>query len=104
MSEDRHIRSGQRYRAREDIAVLFLTHWTAPFTGGGKAIIPSGTIFTVTLDPPAAATGVHCDPEDYAALERRLVSERDRSASNYSGFSLVIGLESIRSRCDRLSG
>jgi hypothetical protein len=103
MSEQ-DIRAGSRYRAREDLPVLYLTHWSAAFTGGGEGILPAGTAFKVALDPPTTATAASCDPEDYAALELLLVPEQIRDATNYSNFSLVIDLAAIRNRCDRVSG
>jgi hypothetical protein len=94
------VRKGQRYRTRDDMSILYLTHWNTPFTGGGKGVLPSGTMVTVAADPPAGATAVYCDPDGGRDLERALVPESERSDAKYAGFSLAIDLEALRKRCD----
>jgi len=96
------IAQGQRYRTQVDLPVNFLTHWEAPFTGGGHAILPRGTIFTIHLDPPDGATAASCDPENYDELEKAIVPAADRNAPKYSGFSLSVDLAALRDSCERL--
>lgn len=94
------IRKGQRFRTRVDTEVNYLTHWMAPFTGGGKGILPAGTILTVTLDPPPGVKGAGCDPENREAIEAILIPEAERSAPKYGGFTIVVAQDWLRNQCD----
>jgi hypothetical protein len=97
------VRKGERYRTLRDLEVGVLTHYRAPFTGGGRAILPAGEIFTVAIDPPAHAVAASCDPQRYEALHEKLVSEEDRGGHNYSGYSLVVEFDSIERDCEMVS-
>jgi len=99
MDDDNRIRQGQRYRTLKDLKVLFLTQWSAPYTGGGEGILPAGSVFTIELDPPAHAMAASCRPENYAEVERRMVPEDERTSAKYGGFTLVIDLDVIRTQC-----
>jgi hypothetical protein len=94
------IRKGQKYRTLEPINVDFLTHWRAPYTGGGSGTLAAGEVFVIKMDPPAGATAASCDAER-KEVEKLLVPEADRNEPKYNGFSLVIGFEIIRTRCER---
>ena len=85
------IRKGQRYRALEDLSVKFLTHWKAPFTGGGRAMMPAGTAFTVVADPPWFTFSVRCVPDDFP------------EPPGDAGLTVFIRKRSIRTRCERLA-
>jgi hypothetical protein len=97
------VRKEQRYRALRNLEVGVLTHYRAPFTGGVRAVLPAGEIFTVALDPPPHAVGASCNPQRYEALHEELVPEEDRTAQNYSGYSLIIEFDSIERDCERVS-
>lgn len=79
-----------------------MTYWAAPFTGGGKAILPAGTVFTIARDPVWWAFAAECEPEDRDSVERTIVPEEDRRAESYAGFRVFIRLAAIRNRCDAL--
>ena len=95
------IRKGQRYRSLEAIPVRYLTHWRAPFTGGGSGTLPAGEAFVVRDDPHFWSTLVSCDAERAEDIETLLVPEADRNAQTYAGFTLFVGLKTIRSKCQR---
>ena len=38
---------GDIFEAVHDTPVEYLTHWKAPFTGGGTGVLPAGTKFRV---------------------------------------------------------
>ena len=80
--------------------VLYLTHWYAPFTGGGTGVLPAGTVFVVEDDPRPTATAVACKPENTSAIEALLVPEKERSDKKYGGFHLSMKLDVIGSQCD----
>jgi hypothetical protein len=82
------------------LEVGVLTHYRAPFTGGARAILRAGEVFTVALDPPAHATAASCEPQRYEALQEELVPKEDRTAGNYSGYSLIIEFGSIERDCE----
>ena len=63
-------------------------------------MVPAGTVMTVAADPASDATVVYCDPDDCEALEAALVPPTERADVKYSGFSLMIDLDLIGSRCD----
>jgi hypothetical protein len=94
------VRKGQRYRTREAMDVLYLTHWTTSFTGGGKGRLPAGTMLTVAEDPAQGATAARCDPDNAAQLEPALVPKSERTDAKYAGFSLTIDLDVLRDRCE----
>lgn len=78
---------GDLYEALIDQEIEFLTSWTAPFTGSGKATLHKGEriwIDSETVDKNPI--GAYALPVDYVTLETRMVSEQDRTAPNYNGF------------------
>jgi hypothetical protein len=82
---------GDVYEALDDTPILFLTHWRAPFTDGGRGTLPKGTRVRVKVsDWMREPLGVYAYPLDGSRIERLLVSEEDRKAAKYSGFSLSI--------------
>ena len=94
------IKAGQRFRLREPLETTLLLHYSAPFTGDAEATLPAGTLLEVLSDPPPAATGVYCRPSPYPALEVSLVPSAQRGDPRYTGFSLVISLQYLRTECD----
>ena len=87
-------RDGEIYEAMEDFRVSFVTHWSAPFTGGGDGILPKGTRVRVRVfDPEPVA--VYADAENASELENLLVPDEDRQAPKYGGYSLSISTEDL---------
>jgi hypothetical protein len=85
---------GDIYESLRDLEVSFLTHWKAPFTGGGTGTLPSGTRVRVHVyDPEPVA--VAAEAFDNPALEGVLVALEDRKAHNYGGYSLHITTEQL---------
>ena len=69
---------GDIYEALDETPVNFLTHWAAPFTGGGSGILPKGTqvrveVFSIEPEPIA----VCAQPLEREAIEARLVEVSD---------------------------
>jgi len=100
MSEH-HPRRGDRYVVTAEFQAIMLTHWFAPFTGGGSRPIPVGLEFIVTVDPPAKATAVNGQPHPSDVWEKMLVDERERTAEKYGGYSVSIPLTDLATHCPR---
>lgn len=97
---------GDRFRVVKAIQVRPLTHWHAPFTGGGRpgSLLP-GEVVRVFSDTPALAFGVGCvvDPEErLRALEIEFVEEEDRAHPKYAGYSFVIDFNTLLESFERL--
>ncbi len=87
-------RDGEVYAAIGDFNVSFLTHWRAPFTGGGEGVLPSGTRVRVHVSH-AEPILVYADAENASDLELALVPAEDRLAPKYGGYSLSISTEDL---------
>lgn len=72
------IKVGQEYKALEDIEVICMTSWEAPFTGGYDRVLPLGEVFTIINDPQEHATAVCCRPENYEKLHKEFIPLSDR--------------------------
>jgi hypothetical protein len=83
--------NGDVYEALDDTPVRFLTHWRAPFTGGGSGTLPKGSrvrvlVFSFNPEPVSVAA----DPLERGFLEPLLVPESERKDPKYGGFRLSI--------------
>jgi len=85
---------GEVYEALHDVQVRFVTHWRAPFTGGGSGLLPAGSRVRVEVyftQEPISVYAQALDPN----LETMLVPMEDRSAPKYGGYSLSITTEQL---------
>lgn len=93
------VRGGDRFRVTRAIEVSCLTHWNAPFTGGGnRGVLRPNEIIRVLSDPGTFAWAAACVPdseERARQLEAEFVPEEDRRDPKYAGFSFVIGLADL---------
>ena len=89
-------RNDDLFQCIEDIEVAFLTHWRAPYTGGGRGVLPKGTKVRVLVSPnvrePAA---YYARPIDNGSVEAALVPVAERTSAKYDGFSLVLGIAEL---------
>ena len=91
-------RRGQRYRARVDVPVTCMTSWATPFTGGYERVLPAGEIVVIANDPPAGATAVYAEPENYRRLHAVMVPLSDRLQFwVYRGYYLALRLAQLES-------
>lgn len=96
-----NVARGQRYRAKVDVTVTAMTSWATPFTGGYTRVLPKGEVVTIANDPPAGATAVYADPENYRRLHGLMVPKRDRLQFwIYRGYYLSIGLAQLEADFD----
>lgn len=79
------------YELLDDAEISFVTHWSAPFTGGGKGLLRKGSRVCIA-DPVSGPEpiGVYAEPLDKDSVESALVPEAERKAEDYAGFSLWI--------------
>lgn len=99
---DNPVRQGERVKTMADIEVTVMTHWGAPYTGGGTAVLPAGTVVVARSDQLPNVPGFSCIPEDAETLERQLVREEDRRAETYGGYSLSFVLDDIGTKLEPL--
>jgi len=100
---NRPVRAGERFVVAQDIEVLVGTHWSAPFSGGHRSVLPAGTIVVATYDQSADAPGFDCVPADYEALESHLAPAKDRQAAKYDGYSLSFTIDDIGPKLESLA-
>ena len=94
MLEMRFPSRGDVYEALED----YLTHWRAPFTGGGRGTLRKGDRVTVDHEPvDSMALSVYAAPVDQS-VEARMVPASDRSDPKYDGYSLVLRTADLNRR------
>ena len=92
-------RKGDVFEAMEDVELNFLTHWLAPFTGGGKGILKRGERILVADDPfELHPILMHVRAENHPLIEERMVSSTDRSSDKYGGFTLQATTADLNSR------
>ena len=82
-------RPGDIYEAVRDVQLAYVTHWRAPFTGGGECVFPAGARLAVlvpheTVEP----VGVYASPLEYGRFEQVVVPEAERRSEKYEGYSL----------------
>jgi hypothetical protein len=86
----------EEFEATKEVTIDFVTHWQAPFTGGGTGKLPMGTRVRVSVSgPDPEPIGVYAAPLDCKRVEAELVPSADRLASKYAGFSLWISIEQL---------
>jgi len=83
-------KGGEIYEAIDDVEVLYMTSWGAPFTGGGNVIFPKGETIKVATPNRPKPTSVYCEAVNYKKLHHLVVPEKDRSAPDYGGYYFAI--------------
>lgn len=86
----RYPREGEVYEAIEDVTISYMTSHYAPFTGGGKAVLPKGERVRVSKPIENQPVGVYCDPLRYDRLHDLIVPAEERANECYSGYYLSI--------------
>jgi hypothetical protein len=92
-------RNDDLYECIEDASVSFVTHWRAPFTGGGTGTVPKGTTVRLVVNPAVVRpSAYYARPVDREAIEVILVPVADRTDSKFDGLSLVLTIEDLSKR------
>lgn len=86
---------GEHYETVDSVDVDYLTHWQAPYTGGGKGKLIKGTRVRVVVDAVMPnPIGVYAYPLE-KKLESQMVPLEDRTSRKYGGFSLWIPIAQL---------
>lgn len=96
------LKADDRYKPKQDIRVIGMTAWGAPFTGGHDVILPKGVEFKILSNPRQEATAVYCEIIDYAKWEKIFVPEEDRKNKKYSNYYICIDIEEIKNNCEKI--
>jgi hypothetical protein len=99
MAMDAAPRNDDLYECLLDTPVEFVTHWRAPYTGGGTGTLPKGTKVRILVDSavyrPAA---YYARPVDAETLSLVLIPHEERANPKFDGFSLVLTLDDLEKR------
>ena len=96
-------RNDHLYESIEDTPVRFVTHWRAPFTGGGTGTVPKGTRVRLLVIPQVVQpSAYYARPLDSHAIEALLVPVKERTDSKFDGLSLVLTIDDLSKRFRRL--
>ena len=80
-------KKGDLYESKCDQTVQFMTAWSAPFTGGGEAMLFKRERIWVENDPLGERPlGTYALPVEYERLEERMVPLEDRENPRFGGF------------------
>ena len=82
---------GEIYEAACNVEIMCLTHWRAPFTGGDRVTVISGTQIRIEVreaDPEPIA--VYARPLEYESWESKFVPLAVRESAKYDGYSLSV--------------
>ena len=93
----------EEWLANEKFEVSYLTHWEAPYTGGGECELPEGTVLKVISDPPGHAKAAGCRPVNYDEMEAIVIPEDVRQSPKYAGYMFSIPFERFGTTLDRQS-
>ncbi len=90
-------REGDVYIAVRDVPACSMIYFRAPFTGGEKVLIPSGTRIRVPLDPVYEnPITILASPTDYKEMEKDFVPESDLRDPKYAGYGLAIDIHEFK--------
>lgn len=92
-------KKGDLYESKIDQEVDYLTHWLAPYTGGGTTKLHKGEKIWIEFDykkhrqyRPISAYAL---PVNYYEIEKRVVPSSERNAGKYDGFCFSISTNSL---------
>lgn len=92
-------RQGDRFVVATAFEARLLLRRESTFADGGLHRLPEGFAFTVTFDPPDAATAIAADIEPEA--EVAMVEDAVRGDATYDGCSLVVPFDDLGRCCRR---
>jgi len=92
------IKSGQIYRAIDDVKTLGMVICKAAGSGGFYCTIPKGTKVVIENDPWPwpISKGVYAAPLNYRELEDKLVPLEERSSPIYDMYTLVLTFKDLK--------
>ena len=87
----RYPHDGEVYEAITDVEIHYLTHWSAPYTGGETFVLKQGERIIVEVsDHNPKPISVYAKSTQIERLEREIIPEETRTSEKYGGYSLGI--------------
>ena len=86
----RYPKEGDIYTSIQDYEIDYMTAHNAPYTGGGKSILPKGESIKISKPISEKPIGVYCDPINYDKLHDQIVSKEDLENPYYSNYYFSI--------------
>lgn len=83
-------KEGEVYEAITNFDIHYMTSHNAPFTGGGRSILPQGERVRVRSVSHEKPIGVYCDPLRYDDLHHLIVPQEEREYPSYVSYYLSI--------------
>jgi hypothetical protein len=76
--------------------VDYITHWAAPYSGGGKGKLPVGTRIRVLVSRhETEPVAVYADPLDDGRFAQEWVPESRERPAKYGGFNLYVSVKQL---------
>lgn len=88
-------KGGEVFEAVQDVQISYLTHFMAPFTGGGKTKLLKGERIIVSKPNRKKPLTYYCYPIKDEEIENRVIPVLERNDPTYNGFSLSIDTQSL---------
>lgn len=86
---------GEKYESIKDVEITYLTHWRAPFTGGGKFILIKGQVVIVETPNHEKPISVYCEALNKGEIEKKVITDEQLNNPKYAGYSLSIDTISL---------
>ncbi|MDI6401717.1 hypothetical protein QLX67_06915 [Balneolaceae bacterium ANBcel3] len=82
---------GDLYVSSTELLVTYITVWAAPFSHGGKALLPKGEKIWIDTDlSDTKPLLVYASPVDFKKIEQVMIPEVQRTEEGYGGFCLSL--------------
>lgn len=93
--------AGQVWEALEDTPVSYIIWYTAPYSDGGKTVLPKGERLRIDRHARDRPIYTGCEALRHAEMESVLIPEHTRKSRKYNGYGLGIRT-AVLNRCCRL--
>lgn len=88
-------KGGEVFEAINDIQISYLTHFMAPYSGGGKAKLFKGERVFISNPGQDKPLGYNCYPINAGEIEDRIIPLADKDAPAYNGFHLFVDTKTL---------
>ena len=96
--------NGEVYESIDEVEIIYLTHWCAPYTGGGKCILKKNVQVKVEVhERNQEPIAVYALPLNYDNLESEIIPKDDLEATKYGSYSLSIETKVLNNKFKLIS-
>ncbi len=89
-------RNNEEFEAVHEVQVAYLIDWRAPYSTGGKGMLPKGTRIRVAVHEfDLEPVGIQAVAVDEKAVEQLLIPEDDRNSTKYGGYCLSLSVAQL---------